>query len=438
MKLTAQLEELLYQAQHSPRSKELQLIGWRLVVNESRTVSLGVKDNLPGGVYTPPSYNQGESGEVFLVWADGKCSQARVQALPGQRNLGENELRQWKLAAYEDPDSAEIPRPEALPLVAVEDRELQKISLGSDGRLFEQLANWLEVKPKDVKIQGKIQGGWGYRHVRTSTGLAVSYQQSHYMMWVSLASLAGAGWGKRRIIRPDEEHKLWQRLNAYYNFLQQPGPEVNSGTEVVFSPAVVEELVGQLILPNLLGENVLNGQSAWEEANFRTRREVFDSQLSLVVDPLRPLEWGSYLLTAEGVPAKRTVLVQNGRLHTPILRLKDARRWGGEATALPQGTSGLYLTAARVEEWLPALESIEDGVLILSVLGLHTQNPATGDYSLSAPQALRIKQGKIVGRTDVKLNGNFFQDLATVSTRYARTELDTYPGMIVQTGIQAL
>jgi len=438
MKLIAQLEELLYQAQHSPRSKELQLMGWRTVVNESRAVSLGVKDNLPGGVYTPPSYHQGESGEVFLVWADGKCSQSRVQYLPGQQKLGENELSQWRLAAYEDPDASEIPRPEALPLVAVEDRELQKIVTGSAEKLFEQLGRWLEAKPRDAKIQGNIQGVWGYRHLRTSTGLAVTYQQSQYMMWVSINSLVGAGWGKRRIILPNEEEMLWQRLVEYYSFLQHRGPEIIPGTKVIFTPAVVEEMVGQFILPNLMGENVLNGQSAWEEGNFRAGRVVFDSQLSLVLDPLRPLEWGSYLVTAEGVPARRSVLVQNGSLQTPILRLKDAKRWGGEATALPHGTSGLYVYADSAEDWLPALESIDDGVLILSVLGLHTQNAVTGDYSLSAPQALRIKQGKIMGRIDVKLNGNFFQDMASAQTRYARTELDTYPGMILQTGIQAL
>ena len=71
MKLVAQLEDLLYQSQQAPKTEELRLSAWSILVNESEAVSLGIKDNSSGSVYTPPSYRQGESGEVFLVWADG-------------------------------------------------------------------------------------------------------------------------------------------------------------------------------------------------------------------------------------------------------------------------------------------------------------------------------------------------------------------------------
>ncbi|MDP4159541.1 MAG: peptidase, partial [Bacillota bacterium] len=148
MKLVAQLEDLLYRSQHAPQKEELALSAWRILVHESEVVSLGIKDNRPGGVYTPPSYRQGESGEVFLVWADGTCSQSIVQ-LPSNNDSGywQRELEQWRHASYEDPDGARIPSPESLPIVAVEDQAIREIIEGDDKLLFDQVKRWLTDKP---------------------------------------------------------------------------------------------------------------------------------------------------------------------------------------------------------------------------------------------------------------------------------------------------
>jgi PmbA protein len=113
MKLIAQLEDFLYQSQQVPKKKELRLSGWRIIVHESEAVSLGIKDDSLGSVYTPPGYRQGENGEVFLVWADGKCSHAMVQLAPHyNREYWQQELEQWRQAAYEDPDAVHIPSKE--------------------------------------------------------------------------------------------------------------------------------------------------------------------------------------------------------------------------------------------------------------------------------------------------------------------------------------
>ena len=50
--------------------------------------------------------------------------------------------------------------------------------------------------------------------------------------------------------------------------------------------------------------------------------------------------------------------------------------------------------------------------LILSVLGVHTQDFASGDFSLSAPQALALDGGGYGGRLRCTISGNLF-DLLT-------------------------
>lgn len=439
MKLIAHLEDLLYKAQTSPADPKLKIRDWRAVVQESQLISLGIKDNAPGSVYTPPGYRQRERGEVLIVWEDGRLSQARVQAV-SERNdqSGEEQLRQWYQAAYEDPDGREIPAPEAIPLVAVEDRAVQKVLAGDDEILFAQLSRLLKERPEQAEMQAEIQAAWGYRHVRNSKGLAVTYQESEYALSFSFNSIVGGGFAKRRLIREEEWVKTWRQTLGYYQAMQQEAAQVTPQTVAVFSPGVADAFLGQFIVPNFSGQSILEGQSAYRVEHFEKQEHVFNEGLTLIVDPLRPFELGSYLVTSEGVAADRTVLVQDGVLKTPILRVKDARRWGTRPTALPLGTLGLYLKHAQEGLWPEVLPEIEDGILILSVLGMHTQNSAAGDYSLSAPQSLRIQNGKIVGKTDVKLTGNFFNDLKSPETRFAKSELSTKPYILVKTGLQTL
>ncbi|KGP76615.1 peptidase [Desulfosporosinus sp. Tol-M] len=439
MKLVAQLEDLLYQAQHTPKKEKLRLADWRILVHESEAVSLGIKDNSPGSVYTPPSYRQGENGEVFLVWSDGKCSQAMVQAgSHDNREYWQQELEQWRQASYVDPDAAHIPFPEPLPLVAVKDKAIHKVIAGDDQMLFDQIARWLTDKPSKAKLQGSIQTAWGRRHVRTSTGLAVTYQQSQFGAWFSFDSLIGGVFAKRRLSQPEEQEELWVRALNLYEAMQLDAPPVGSQTQVILAPSLTEDMLGQFILPNFSGDRVLEGQGAFSKESFLEHKLVFHPHFSLLLDPLRPLELGSYLVTSEGVPADRTVLARNGKLQTPFLRVKDSVRWGAKPTAIPRGTAGLYLKHKTEVSWAEALQDVEDGVLVLTVLGLHTQEVVSGSYSLSAPHSLRILKGQIVGKTDVKLTGNFFADLAAPTTKAAESDLDTYPYLMITTGVQTL
>jgi PmbA protein len=438
MKLVAQLEEFLHKAKSSPKEEELSIQGWRLLVHEAKLVSLGIKENSPGSVYTPPSYRQGESGEVYIIWGDGRLSQARVQSPPSRdgSKYWKEQLEEWRQASYEDPERAEIPLPEPLPLVAVEDREVEKILAGEDQLLFDQLEKLLKDKPQNAKMSAGIQAAWGYRHVRNSNGLAVTYQETQYALSFSFDSLVGGGFAKRRLIKPEEWEGVWKRTLEYYEALQNEASEVTLQTIVVFSPGLVDSFLGQFILPNFIGQSVLEGQSAFKVKDFQDQKHVFHDTLTLQVDPLRPFEWGSYLVTSEGIPAEKTVLVQNGVLKTPILRMKDSKRWGARPTGIPNGTSGLYLKSTVETPWEQMLSGIEDGILILSVLGMHTQNSASGEYSLSAPQSLRILKGKIVGKRDVKLNGNLFKDLASPATQFGKPEMETKPYLLVKTGVQ--
>ena len=48
-------------------------------------------------------------------------------------------------------------------------------------------------------------------------------------------------------------------------------------------------------------------------------------------------------------------------------------------------------------------------LFVLNVLGVHTQDPVSGDFSLSAPQSLRVQGGEARGRVRATISGNLFR-----------------------------
>jgi PmbA protein len=89
----------------------------------------------------------------------------------------------------------------------------------------------------------------------------------------------------------------------------------------------------------------------------------------------------------------RTELICKGELVSPYLNTKDALRWKTDPTAIPAGAAGIDLSHDDQVKWPEMLGDIQDGVLILSVLGLHTQNPVTGVFRWLRLPVLELDTG---------------------------------------------
>jgi PmbA protein len=95
---------------------------------------------------------------------------------------------------------------------------------------------------------------------------------------------------------------------------------------------------------------------------------------------------------AEGVPTGRTVLIDKGTANAYLYNLQHAAKDGtvstGSATrglsSLPDvGTSNLILRPGR-ETPESLMKSVRRGFLVTELMGLHTINSVTGDFSLGA------------------------------------------------------
>ncbi len=124
----------------------------------------------------------------------------------------------------------------------------------------------------------------------------------------------------------------------------------------------------------------------------------------------------------EGTGSKRTTLVKDGILKGFIYDMYTAKKANDEnIKSTSNGFRGSYLTNPSVsssnvifdfKEKLDISE-IDDGFLATDVLGAHTANPISGDFSVEANNAFLIENGEITKPVKkAMISGNIFDALA--------------------------
>jgi PmbA protein len=138
----------------------------------------------------------------------------------------------------------------------------------------------------------------------------------------------------------------------------------------------------------------------------REGEEVADPSLAVADDALAPDGPESAPFDGEGSPARRTPLIEDGRLLTFLFDARTARVAGRETTA--NASRGSYRTPPSVgisnlvvepgEESLDSLvERAGDGLYVTDVAGLHSGvNPVSGTFSVGATG--RLIEGGELGR----------------------------------------
>jgi PmbA protein len=279
---------------------------------------------------------------------------------------------------------------------------------------------------------GSMQAARGRARVLTSAGLDVSSEGTS-TSWS--ASFDGENVGAGRVSRRLEPHdEFLARLDRSIDLvlaLRAAAP-VPAGAivPVLFHPDVVEEYVIAVLLHNLDGEQVAHGTGAFRRDQFGADAPVLRPDITLRTDPLRPMAAGAYRFTREGVPAIPSTLIDRGRLAAPLVDLKYARRLGLTPNAAPAAMDTLFFDGDSPINYERAFERSSGGVMILSVLGVHTQDFTSGDFSLSAPQSLAIGPAGLGGRLRGTVSGNLFELLRADDLTFVRFPGETTPGLL--------
>jgi PmbA protein len=166
------------------------------------------------------------------------------------------------------------------------------------------------------------------------------------------------------------------------------------------------------------GENVLRGRSILKD---KLGEEIASPALSIIDNPLLEKGMGTAKCDGEGSVSRETALIQDGKLNSFIYDIYNANKAGVETTS--NGLRGSYLTTPMISPTnlefkfgeMRELSEIDKGVLTTSVLGAHTANPISGDFSVEANNAFKIENGEL-GEPIKKamISGNIFEIMKSV------------------------
>lgn len=167
----------------------------------------------------------------------------------------------------------------------------------------------------------------------------------------------------------------------------------------IMEPYVVTRFMA-LLAPSLQGDAVLKGKSRLAG---KIGEQVASAAVSIIDDASLPKGIASFPFDGEGVPAQRNSLIENGCLRAFLYDNYSGRKAGHESTGngqrgsfrnLPSvGTSNFIMSpGSKSPEEL--IKDIESGLLITEVMGLHTANPISGDFSLGAA-GIAIQAGQL-------------------------------------------
>ena len=184
-----------------------------------------------------------------------------------------------------------------------------------------------------------------------------------------------------------------------------------------------------VVVPSAIkGERLARGESFWSG---KMNEVVIADHLSLVDDGLMEGGMSSGSRDDEGVPSRTQTIVNSGRLTGELWSTRDAAKLvsegkvesakttgsasrGGHTAPPICGCSDLILSSsAKTHSRDKLVEEMDEGYIVHSVMGAHTANPTSGDFSVTTSTILRVEGGEIIGAlSQAGFSGNMAKALS--------------------------
>lgn len=166
-------------------------------------------------------------------------------------------------------------------------------------------------------------------------------------------------------------------------------------------------------------DNVQRGRSIF--AN-EMSNEVVSPSLSMYDNGTLEGGLGSSVSDGEGTPTQKTPVVQDGVLKSFIYDIYTSKKGDTESTGNGMRSSFADMPAVSLSNFvlefgdLLEISDIKEGILVTDVLGAHTANPISGDFSVEANNAFKIENGEISEPVKkAMLSGNIFEVMKNAS-----------------------
>ncbi|MCK9566571.1 MAG: TldD/PmbA family protein [Methanothrix sp.] len=271
-------------------------------------------------------------------------------------------------------------------------------------------------------VAGSVASICGTRFVINSLGMEL--METSTLMHASLETIAkaadvatGGEFYSSRCYQPSLEDV--GRAAAEQARSSLGGVKAESGTfDVLLRPIAVAELLDYTLLPALAADNVQKGRSSLRG---RVGEKVSAESLAIADDGLLSGGMDSSAFDGEGVPSQRTVLIDEGILRGYFYDSYTAGKEGARSTGNAVRSGYSDVPGVGVRNLIVSSSDSRDllaetkGLMVGSLIGAHTANPISGDFSVEAKNAFLIAPGEDAKPIrSLMLAGNFFELLKDI------------------------
>jgi PmbA protein len=191
---------------------------------------------------------------------------------------------------------------------------------------------------------------------------------------------------------------------------------------LILTQFALQDLLQYTLINAVKADNVERNQSAFKD---KLDTNVASENLTVYDDGLLPGGLRTGIFDAEGVPHRKTLIIEKGVLRNFLfdsytaniqgkLSTGNASRAGYLSTPNIEATNFHIIPGNRSTQDL--IQEVSDGLLVFYLQGAHSSNPVSGEFSVVAAPAWKINKGEIEHATKgVMLAGNIFELLKKVS-----------------------
>jgi PmbA protein len=240
----------------------------------------------------------------------------------------------------------------------------------------------LDADPRIKNSEGgSFDAATGRKVLANSHGFVGEYRRSYCSVAVVPISVA------RSLAKLDSAEQVGRE--AARRTLRRLGARKVKTAHV---PVVLDPMVASSMLEHIF-EGV-NGDSVYRGASFlagKLGQTIAGANVTVIDDGTMPGGFGTTPFDGEGIPTRRTVVIENGILKSYLLNTYTAKKLGLETTANASrglaGTPGIgpgnYFLEPGTKTPSQIIAEIKDGLYVTEFLG-HGANLVTGDYSRGA------------------------------------------------------
>jgi len=357
------------------------------------------------------------SGTALMVAKDGKQGFAYTRNLIDREGL----VRDAVAALAGGVEAAgDLPQPVKLPQL---DTSAEQV--GGNSVLVDECRRMTDYLSSRVTGQVNLGASRGSNEVRllTSSGVDARTRSTEYFAVAtvlfpgSYSSIGRMCAAKAFTPFPDADLKF---IADTYNASMREAKGTPGRIRVLFLPSAVYALVWRLRAGT-------NAKSVYEKVSplaGRIGEKMLSNKLTLIDDSLDDSLPGARAFDDEGTPCRSLKLFENGVLKGFYNDRFYAHKTGteptghgyrGDITAQPAPSLGHLAMAPGDQSLEELLKLMGRGVVVAGVMGAHSGNILSGEYSVGLAPGLWVEDGAIVGLVkDAMVSGNVYQDLKNV------------------------